>query len=213
VDACCNHEGYGRVFTGRFARRLARRYGKRGLSPVASEIVRFLGTHDISGATVLEIGGGVGEIQIELLRRGAAQATNLEISPNYEMEAAVLLEQSGLAGRVSRRFVDIATSPHEVQPADIVVLHRVVCCYPDYERLLWAAGSHARRMLAFSHPPGNVVIRTVAKLENLMFRLRGDSYRAYVHPPTAMLATLQRQGLSVQFKRRRRGWYVVGLAR
>jgi hypothetical protein len=23
-----------------------------------------------------------------------------------------------------------------VEPADVVMLHRVVCCYPDYERLL-----------------------------------------------------------------------------
>src|SRR3712207_8145994 len=51
-------------------------------------------------STVLEIGGGVGEIQIELLRRGAASATNLELSPAYEQEGARLLDETGMAGRV-----------------------------------------------------------------------------------------------------------------
>lgn len=155
----------------------------------------------------------MGEIQVELLRRGAAHATNLEISSNYETEAAALVEKSGFTGRVSRKFVDIAESPSAVEPADIVVLHRVVCCYPDYERLLSAAASHARRMLAFSHPPGNALARILVRLENVALRLHGDSYRAYAHPPEAMLAVLQAQGLTAQLRRRLRGWYVVGLAR
>ena len=55
-----------------------------------------------------------------------------------------------MTDRVTRRFTDIATSPEEVEPADVVVLHRVVCCYPDYERLLSAAASHAKRLLVYS---------------------------------------------------------------
>ena len=76
----------------------------------------------------------------------AREATNLEISRSYETQAAALLARSGMTDRVRRRFVDIATSPDEVEPADVVVLHRVVCCYPDYERLLSAAASHAKRL-------------------------------------------------------------------
>ena len=49
----------------------------------------------------------------------------------YETEAAQLLERTGLAARVERRFLDIAQVPDEVERADVVVLHRVVCCYPD----------------------------------------------------------------------------------
>jgi hypothetical protein len=46
-----------------------------------------------------------------------------------------------------------------VAPADLVILHRVVCCYPDYERLLTAAADHARRALVFSYPPRNPLSR------------------------------------------------------
>ena len=152
---CCDRDAYQITFGDRFARRIARRYRRRGLDRSRQRVVGFLTDRGIEGASVLEIGGGVGEIHLELLRRGARRVTNLEISPNYEQEAARLLEGSGLAGWVTRRLVDIATSPDEVEAADVVVLHRVVCCYPDYERLLSAAGRHTRRLLAFSYPPRN----------------------------------------------------------
>jgi len=201
------------MFGDRFARRVARRYRRHGLDPTRQRLIEFLVDRGIEGASVLEIGGGVGEIQVELLRRGAAEVTNLEISANYEAEAARLLEQSGLRDRVSRRFVDIATSPSEVEQADVVVLHRVVCCYPDYQRLLTAAGSHARRLLVFSHPPRNPVSRALMGGENLLRRLRRNDFRTFVHPPAAMLATLQAQGLTVADRHRGLAWRVVGLER
>jgi 2-polyprenyl-3-methyl-5-hydroxy-6-metoxy-1,4-benzoquinol methylase len=216
VGGCCDpsgHEGYDAVFDDRFARRTARRYRKRGLTPSAADVVAFASAQGIENATVLEIGGGIGHLQVELLRRGAAHVTNLEISGSYEAEAAALLERTGLRDRVTRRLVDIAEDPDDVEPADVVILHRVVCCYPDYDRLLSAAGRHARRALAFSHPPANVIARTVIGSENLLRRVRGNPFRAFVHPPEAMVRALQAQGLTPRLHRRRRGWEVVGMVR
>jgi len=213
MEDCCDPSGYNSVFGARFAKRMARRYRKHGLNPTATRMVAYLADHGIEGATVLEIGGGVGEIQVELLRRGASRVTNLEISTGYEDQAAALLERSGMQGRVDRRFLDIAQAPDEVAPADIVVLHRVVCCYPDYERLLTAAGSHTRRLLVFSHPPSNVVARFSIWVENLVNRMRGRSFQAFVHPPGAMVAVLNQTGLRTSYEHRGRGWHVVGLAR
>jgi hypothetical protein len=83
VPACCDPEDYESVFTGRFARRVAKRYTRRGLSQAADQIVQFVVGRGVKGASILEIGGGVGEIQVELLRRGASKVTNLEISTQY----------------------------------------------------------------------------------------------------------------------------------
>ena len=108
-------------------------------------MVEFLESRGIEGATVLEIGGGVGEIHIELLKRGAKFALNLELSPAYADEAQRLLREAGLEERAGWRLHQIAAGPEEIEPADIVVMHRVVCCYPDYRRLLSSTGEHARR--------------------------------------------------------------------
>ena len=91
MDDCCNRDDYDDTFGDRFARKMARRYRRRGLSRSERAIVRFLQARGIEGASVLEIGGGLGELHVELLRHGAARATNLEISTKYEPEAARLL--------------------------------------------------------------------------------------------------------------------------
>jgi magnesium-protoporphyrin O-methyltransferase len=216
VGDCCDPQGspgYDSVFDRRFARRTARRYRKRGLTPSAAELIGFAASHGIENATVLEIGGGIGHLQVELLRRGAAHVTNLEISANYEAEAAQLTEASGMSGKVTRRIIDIAESPNDVEAADVVILHRVVCCYPDYERLLTAAGSHAKRVLAFTHPPATVIARTIMGSENVLRRIRRNPFRAFVHPPAEMIKVLEAQGLTPLLQERRRGWEVVGLVR
>jgi magnesium-protoporphyrin O-methyltransferase len=216
VGDCCDPEdaaGYEAVFDDRFARRTARRYAKHGLTPSAADLIEFASDHGIDGAAVLEIGGGIGHLQLELLARGAAHVTNLEISTSYEAAAEQLIERSGMAGRVTRRIVDIASAPDDVEPADVVILHRVVCCYPDYDRLLTAAASHAGRVLAYTHPPATLFARTVIGSENLIRRIRRNPFRAFVHPPDEMVRVAEGQGLTTTLRRRRRGWEVVGLVR
>ena len=201
------------MFGPRFARHLAARYRKRGLDRTAARIVDFVASRGIEGATVLEVGGGVGDIQVELLRRGAARATNLELVDVYDADANRLATAAGVGGRVTRRLVDIAAAPDAVEPADIVILHRVVCCYPDYERLLSAAAGHARRLLVFSHPPRNRVSRTFMSAQNLTFRLMGKSFRTFTHPPAAMVAVAEARGMRSEYTHHGRVWQVVGLTR
>ncbi|HEX6701074.1 MAG TPA: methyltransferase domain-containing protein, partial [Gaiellaceae bacterium] len=167
----------------------------------------------VEGASVLEIGGGVGEIQIELLKRGAAKAVNLELSPGYDDEARELLREAGLEGRAERRLYDIAAGRDGIEPADVVVLHRVVCCYPDYERLLRAVADHARRHVVFSYPPRHVVSRAVVAAQALVFRLLRREFRTFAHPPEAMLEVLEERGLRATFAHRGLVWRVSGLDR
>jgi protein-L-isoaspartate O-methyltransferase len=213
MASCCDPRGCDAFFGRRFARRVAKRYRKRGLDQTAARIVEFLEASGIAGATVLEIGGGVGEIQIELLKRGARRAVNLELSPAYEPEARTLLAESGLADRVERRLHDIAAAPDGVAPADAVVMHRVVCCYPDYERLLGAAADHAEHLLVFSYPRRNPASRAVVAAQNLAFRVMRREFRTFAHPPAAMLDVVRARGFETAYAQRQAVWEVTGLAR
>jgi len=214
MAGCCDGRGCEDFFGGRFARRVASRYRKRGLDRTAARMVAFLEEAGIESATVLEIGGGVGEIHLELLKRGAATAVNLELSPAYDAEAQRLRQDAGLeASRVDRRLHDIAAAPDLVEAADVVVLHRVVCCYPDYERLLGAASAHARRLLVFSHPRRNAFSRALIATENAVMRVRGKEFRAFAHPPAAMVDVCRAAGLSLAYAHRGAVWQVEGLSR
>ena len=213
MASCCNPRGCDRFFGRRFARRKAARYRKRGLDKTAVRMVGFLEAHGIEAATVLEVGGGLGEIEIELVQRGAEHALNLELSPAYDDEAATLLRETGLEDRIERRLHDIAADPDAVEPADVVVLNRVVCCYPDYERLLAAAADHSRRLLVFSYPRRNLVSRIGVKAQNLLFGLLRKEFRVFAHPPAAMFAVLEQRGLRRTFAHHGLVWQVAGLER
>jgi magnesium-protoporphyrin O-methyltransferase len=213
VPGCCDPRGCDGIFGSRFAARRAKRYRRRGLDRTEQRMVDFLAAQGLDGASVLEIGGGVGEIHLELLRRGAARATNLELVTSYDAEARRLAAQAGVADRVVRRVVDIASGSEPVERADVVVLHRVVCCYPDYERLLGAAADHAGRALVFSHPPRNIVSRSAIGLQNTVLGLTGKAFRAFAHPPEAMRAVLRERGLHPAYAHHGMVWQVLGLVR
>lgn len=205
---------YSAVFTPKFSRSITRRYERKGLRPVEQRIVDFLAGTGLDGASVLEVGGGVGEIQLELLKRGAGRTENLELSDAYEANADRLIERAGLRGRVSRRLgVDIAETPDAVEPADVVVLHRVVCCYPDYEKLLGAAAVHARRAVVFSYPPRNWFHRAGFTALNGLMRATGKTYRGYTHDPAAMIEVVRRHGLEPAYQYRSFAWHIAGAVR
>lgn len=210
---CCSSKGCDEFFTERVARRDAARYRRRGLDGSARRVVDFIRGHGVEGSSVLEVGGGVGAIQLALLQAGAARAENVELSPAYEPSATALLEAAGLEGRVERRLLDFARQGDGVQPADVVVLHKVVCCYPDYEALVGAAAVHAKRQLVLTFPRGSWWMKLGIAVVNLVERARRRTFRVYVHPPAAMIAVARSHGLEPIAGHRGRLWEFCGLER
>jgi hypothetical protein len=212
VRCCCAApSGYEDFFSERQARRDARRYRKKGLDAPARWIVDCVGQQGVDGCTVLEPGGGIGAIQIELLKAGASGSLVVELSAGYVQPAAELAREAAVEDRLERLLGDFAAE--DVDEADVVVLHRVVCCYPDYERLLSAAASKARRTLVFTYPTRNVISRALLTLANLWMRLRGSEFRAFVHEPAAMVDVACRAGFEPYAYRRGGIWRGVALAR
>lgn len=212
MPGCCGPDDgrYSEVFDERFASGMARRYRRRGLSAPERRIVEVLSELGLERASVLEVGGGVGGIQLALLARGASETVNLELSDAYEDQADELMRQAGIDGRVTRMVgVNLAESGHEIAPADYVVLHRVVCCYPDFERLLGSAADHARRALVFSHPPRTWFTRASVSIGNTRMALLGRRYRGFVHAPDEMLAVLRTHGLTLRSHERSARWRIA----
>ena len=199
MSDCCNPSGYHHYFNEREAQRNLRAYDEKGLDKMARRLVDFLAAQGLEGRSVLEVGGGIGALQVEMLKAGAAHAVNVELSAGYETVAAGLLEREGLRDRVDRRvgdFTDLAAGLE----ADDVVMNRVICCYPDMERLMTAALSTTTRFVAASFPRDTFVAKFVIAVANTYNRIRRIDFRAYVHPPEAILETAHRAGFEVAFR-------------
>jgi hypothetical protein len=148
--------------------------------------------------TVLEVGGGVGEIQVELLESGvAASAINIDLSPNWETAAQALLAERGLTDRVTRLNGDFVHEAPSLPKADAVILHRVVCCYPDWKGMLTAAASQSNRFVIVTFPRQRPWFRVIASIENGYHRLRKRQFRAFIHPPEAMIGLLSSLGYAM----------------
>ena len=211
VSGCCA-DGYGKIFSKRQARRDARRYRRKGLDRNARRMVDELTARGVDGASVLEVGGGVGAIELELLTAGAARATNVELSPEYEEEARRLVLERGAAERVERRVADFVAAEREIPEADVVVMHRVVCCYPDPDALVGAAARRARRLLAMTFPRDTWWMRLGQRVMNVFLR-RLYGFEAYVHPRRTIVGAAERAGFSRVHEHSALIWQIVVLER
>ena len=210
MSSCCSPDSYRKLFGRRQARKDARRFRRKGLDDTARRLVDGLAARGVDGAEVLEIGGGVGGVDIELLRAGAARATIVELSPEYDEEAAALLREAGLEGRVERRIGDFVADG--VPPADVVVMHRVVCCYADEEALVGAAADHARRLLALSFPRDALHLRPIAWAMNQGLRIVFQ-FRFYMRPREQVLAPAEARGFRVVHEHEGVFWRIAVLER
>src|SRR3989442_447689 len=194
MASCCDPNGLAGMFDERHARSKARRYRRHGLDAEARRIVEFVGER-IVGRTVLEVGGGIGAIQLELLRRGASNAENVEISPGYEAVALDLATERGVADRIVRRVADFAVDNASASAADIVVLNRVVCCYPDMPALVGPPARLASEGDAFCPGAGVGWMRSMAdrsRDENAAdSRALAAMYRVLYELPMPLVARVQ----------------------
>jgi 2-polyprenyl-3-methyl-5-hydroxy-6-metoxy-1,4-benzoquinol methylase len=195
MSDCCTPKGYRWVFSERSARAEAKRYRRKGLDATSRRIFDFVKQQGVEGRTVLEVGGGIGAIQLELLKAGAARAVSVELTPTYEEEATALLREAGLEDRVERRIMDFAAAGAAVEAADIVIMNRVICCYPDMPRLAGTASDHTRELLVMSFPKRTWWMRIAMLLGNAMLSATRREFHIFLHPPKRILATSEQHGL------------------
>lgn len=202
---CC--EIYRDEFDHESAVSQAQRYRTRGLDRPARAILSVLDDRGVDGARVLEFGGGIGGLSLELVKAGAASALNIELSTAYEKAATALALEAGLEGRVGLRAGDAIDLADDLEPAEIVVMNKVVCCYPDGDRLMDTAADRSSRFLGVSFPTVHPLSRLVIGLENRLRVGRGSSFRAFVHPQSTIDRPL-RSGFREIYRRTGPVWSV-----
>jgi hypothetical protein len=213
MSDCCTPKGYRQIFSEKNARAEARRYRRKGLDGISRRIADLLKQRGVESKTLLEVGGGIGAIEIELLQAGVLRAVNVELTPTYEGAAGELLDEFGLADRVERRVMDFAGAGPEVESADIVVMNRVICCYPDMPKLASAASERATSVLVISFPNDRWWTRLGLMAANFGFRVIRMQFRVFLHPPNLILAAVEQHGFTTTFNERGLVWQVAALER
>lgn len=186
----------GSFYDGKRAASELRKYREKG--PIASTqaLIEALKAEGIEGMTLLDIGGGVGAIEHELLDAGVTRATSVDASAPYLDAARQEGASRGHDGRVTYvhgDFVDLADS---ISPADIVTVDRVLNVYPDWERLAGLAAAHAKRLLGLVYPRDTRMTRLVVTAMNLNLRLQNKPVRAAIRSGDAIERIARENGLA-----------------
>jgi 2-polyprenyl-3-methyl-5-hydroxy-6-metoxy-1,4-benzoquinol methylase len=211
---CCAHCcGIEREFDHRTAARDLKRYRRRGPLPTTRMLLSALERQGIGGASVLDVGGGVGAIHHELLRRGAARATHVDASSSYLAVAGEEARRQGHAGRVEFIHGDFVERAPQLEPADVVTLDRVICCYPDMHRLVGLSAERARRLYGVVFPRESWWMRPLFPMANGWFRLQRCPFRVFQHATDAVEEVVREAGLRRVSRQLTPIWQVVVYAR
>jgi Methyltransferase domain len=219
---CCQCQGIETLFNEREARNKLKAYRKDGPARTTRMLVEALkgelamqrrGKEGSEGVTLLDIGGGVGAIQHELLTAGVERATGVDASAAYAKAAQEEAEHQGHADRVSyyhANFVEIAP---QIPPADIVTLDRVICCYHDMQGLVGLSVAKAGMLYGLVYPRDTWWLRAGIFTGNLFLRLARNPFRGYLHRTQAVDSLVRDNGLQQRFYKTTALWQVVVYAR
>jgi SAM-dependent methyltransferase len=208
--ACPADARIARHFDAKVAERLAQ-CRDPGLVAVSERLSDALLSLDPTGRTVLELGCGRGGLLLRQVQAGATRATGVDLSSAAIDAARDRFEQAQLSECAHLSVGDAARVP--LEPHDWVILDRVMCCYPDVERLLANTLPAARQIYAFTVPTSRgwrgVIARLEEWLENAWNSLRGQPCPGYVHSLDLIEERLVNAGFRLRHRDRQRLWHIA----
>ena len=205
---CCQTD-YDALFDDRAARRELAEYRRRGPRGTTARLLAAIRDEGVVGASVLDIGGGVGVIGAELLTAGAASLTGVEASGPYLATAREEIDRRGFADRATFHHGDFVTRAPEVEKADVVTLDRVICCYEDWTALVDRSLERARRLYGLVYPVDRWWMRLSVGLVRGISRLFGQPAPFAVHPDREVDARIRAAGFTPILQERGLAWQTV----
>ncbi len=186
------------------------KYKSNGLTASSQVLLDFISNRGLVGKTVLEIGCGTGFFALETLRNGAPSCVGIDLSSAAIQEANAFAKESGLEDRA--RF-EVANAASARQPAsDVVVMDKVLCCYPDADALIKTASESSKELLGFVVPRDEGLMKPAMRigtaLINLVEKLRRSGFRLYLHPLGSIDRLLSESGFHRSEKAKSRFWLV-----
>ena len=183
MSCCCPHsKSGGRIFSF-FARSYRRRFTKKGFEPSQAQLMAGLEQAGYKNASLLEIGSGVGYLHQTLLDQGAKTAIGIDLAPEMLKEAQSWAAEKGLADRVKYIQGDFIELLDQVEPADVTILDKVVCCYPHAELLVNSSIAKTSRVYALTYPRKRWFIKLAIEIMAVGLKLIRSDFRAFVHNP------------------------------
>ena len=180
--SCCQCQGIENMFDKKAAKRQLKRYLKKGPSKTTNMLLDAIHKIGVQGLDFLDIGGGIGAIQYDLIKAGASGGTSIEASSAYIDVVKDEIHQNGLVETVNFKHGDFTAMASDVDSADIVTLDKVICCYDDMSDLVGLSSKLARKIYAVIYPREVWWTKLAFLMMNFYTRIKGSSFQTFIHP-------------------------------
>ena len=183
MSCCSPHSNSANRFFSFFAGRYRKRFEKKGFEPSQKQLLEGLEQAGYKDAKILEIGSGVGHLHQTLLEQGANSAVGIDLASKMICEAQQWANDRGLTDRTSYIEGDFMEIADSVENADVTVLDKVVCCYPDADGLVHESLARTNRVYALTYPRNRWYVRAVMGVTAWVMKIMRSDFRSYVHDP------------------------------
>jgi len=192
---CCQCQGIENMFDKKAARRALKRYLKKGPSKTTNMLLKAIHKTEVKGLDFLDIGGGIGAIQYDLIKAGASSGTSIEASPAYIDLAKEEIRKYNLAEIIDFKHGDFTAIASDVDLADIVTLDKVICCYDDMSELVRLSSKLSRKIYAVIYPRDVWWTKLALPFINFYPIIKGSPFRVFIHPTKKVEEIIFRNGL------------------
>ena len=200
MSICCAHAtSAGKIYS-RLAKLHRWQRKRNGFGVAQKSLLEGLEELGFKESTLLEIGCGVGHLHQTLLERGAGSALGVDLAKDMLREAEDWAQQRGLAARTRYVEADFVNLSGTVTPADITLLDKVICCYPDAELLVNSSLAKTKRLYGLVYPRDRWYTRMLIGFAALVMRLIQSDFRPYVHSPVRIEAWISAAGFQKRFE-------------
>jgi len=206
---CCQCQGIENMFDKKAAKRALKRYLKKGPSKTTKMLLKAIHKTEVKGLDFLDIGGGIGAIQYDLIKAGASKGTSIEASPAYIDLVKEEIQKNNLDEIIDFKHGDFTAIASDVDSADIVTLDKVICCYDDMSELVRLSSRLSRKIYAVIYPRDVWWTKLALPFINFYPIIKGSPFRVFIHSTKKVEEIIIRNGLKRDYYATTLFWQVA----
>ena len=205
MKACCRNS-YNHTFDLKRARKELDKYLTSGPKKTTQHLLDHLTAKITAEHSLLDIGGGVGALPMELLERGIDRISYIDISDAYTQIFREQMQAMALDDKVLMLTGDFIEHHEALPAADIVTMDKVICCYENFGALLNLSLQKARKLFAYTIPMDVWWVKSVHWIEDSYKKLVGSHLRTYIHPVQEIEELVVKAGFTKDYEKTHMGW-------
>ncbi len=212
MDSCCRSGSDcsgASAFFGRWSGSYARRFRKGKLDRIQEYLVEGIKRESVRGGSVLDIGCGVGQVHLTLLKEGAARSLGIDLSDAMLKEAKRFADKFGVGERAEYMTGDFVRLSSSIPESDITVLDKVVCCYENLDELILKSAGKTKATFALTHPKENILTKGLFKGHEVIAKIFRWDFHPFWHDWAAMKSRIHSLGFTLRYEHSTLTWHAL----